>query len=137
MSSFQSMFRLESVVCTVQVTLHTMAPRPANRFGARPKLLEDVPPAVRARMWYMHDGAPAHFSCAVRDIFNHTDHDQWIGTGGPTAWPPLSPDFNPLDFYPWRHLTTLAYAAPVDNGEALHYRIVDALSDYRQLLQHL
>jgi hypothetical protein len=30
-----------------------------------PKLLEDVPLAVRACMWYMHDGAPAHFSHAV------------------------------------------------------------------------
>jgi hypothetical protein len=29
------------------------------------ELLEDVPLAVRARMWYMHDGAPAHFSRAV------------------------------------------------------------------------
>jgi hypothetical protein len=35
-----------------------------------PKLLEDVPPAVRAQMWYMHDGAPAHFSRAVRDVLN-------------------------------------------------------------------
>jgi hypothetical protein len=35
-----------------------------------PKLLEDVPLAVRARMWYMHDGAPAHFSRAVRDVLN-------------------------------------------------------------------
>jgi hypothetical protein len=25
----------------------------------RPKLLEEVPLAVRERMWYMHDGAPA------------------------------------------------------------------------------
>jgi hypothetical protein len=30
-----------------------------------PKLLEDVPLAVRARMWCMHGGAPAHFSRAV------------------------------------------------------------------------
>jgi hypothetical protein len=37
-----------------------------------PKLMEDVPLAVRARMWYMHDGAPAHFSCAVRDVLNNT-----------------------------------------------------------------
>jgi hypothetical protein len=34
------------------------------------KILEDVPLAVRARMWYMHDGAPAHFSRAVRDVLN-------------------------------------------------------------------
>jgi hypothetical protein len=35
-----------------------------------PKLLEDVPLAVRAQMWYIHDGAPAHFSRAVRDVLN-------------------------------------------------------------------
>jgi hypothetical protein len=28
------------------------------------KLLEDVPLAVRARMWYMHDGVSAYFSRA-------------------------------------------------------------------------
>jgi hypothetical protein len=33
---------------------------------------------------------------------------------------------NPLDFYLWRHLQTLVYAAPVGNEEALHRRIVDA-----------
>jgi hypothetical protein len=33
-----------------------------------PGLLEDVPLAVRAQMWYMHDGAPAHFSRAMRDV---------------------------------------------------------------------
>jgi hypothetical protein len=35
-----------------------------------PKLLEDVPLAVRARMWYMRDGAPEHFSRAGRDVLN-------------------------------------------------------------------
>jgi hypothetical protein len=35
-----------------------------------PKLLEDVLLAVRTRMWYMHDGDPAHFSRAVRDVLN-------------------------------------------------------------------
>jgi hypothetical protein len=34
------------------------------------KILEDVPLAVRAPMWYMNDGAPAHFSRAVRDVLN-------------------------------------------------------------------
>jgi hypothetical protein len=33
-----------------------------------PKLLEDVPLAVRARVWYMRDGAPAHSRRAVRDV---------------------------------------------------------------------
>jgi hypothetical protein len=35
-----------------------------------PKLLEDVPLAVRARTWHTHDGAPAHFTRAVRDVLN-------------------------------------------------------------------
>jgi hypothetical protein len=61
-----------------------------------PKLLEDVRLVVRARMWYMHDGAPAHFSRAVRDVFNNVYHDQWVGIGEPTAWPPRSPDLDPL-----------------------------------------
>jgi hypothetical protein len=91
-----------------------------------PKLLGDVPLAVRARIWYMHDGAPAHFSRAVRDVLNNTYHDQRIGRGGPTAWPPRSPDLNPMDFYLCGHVKTLVYAAPSDNEETLHHRIVDA-----------
>jgi hypothetical protein len=41
----------------------------------QPKLLEDVPPSVRARMCYMHDGATAHFSRAMGDVLNDTYHD--------------------------------------------------------------
>jgi hypothetical protein len=39
-----------------------------------PNLLEDIPLTARARMWYMRDGAPAHFSRAVRGILNNTNH---------------------------------------------------------------
>jgi hypothetical protein len=40
-------------------------------------LLHDLPKqlAVRARIWNMHDGAPAHFSHAVRDVLSDTYHD--------------------------------------------------------------
>jgi hypothetical protein len=48
------------------------------------------------------------------------------GTGVPTAWPPHSPDLNPLDFYLWVYLKTFVYAAPVDSEEALHHYIVGA-----------
>jgi hypothetical protein len=41
-----------------------------------PKILEVVPLAVRARMWYMHDGAPTHFSRAVRDVLSKTCHER-------------------------------------------------------------
>jgi hypothetical protein len=81
------------------------------------QLLEDLPLAVRARMWYMHDGAPAHLSRAVWDVLMNAYHDRWRGRGGPTAWPPRSSDFNPLEFYLWGHLKALVYAAPVDNEE--------------------
>jgi hypothetical protein len=66
-----------------------------------PNLLENVPLVVRARMWYMHDDAPARLSRAVGDVISNTYHDRWISKGGPTAWPPRSLDLNPLNFYPW------------------------------------
>jgi hypothetical protein len=88
--------------------------------------LGDAPLAVRARMWYMHDGALAHFSRAVRDVANNTYHDRWVCSGGPTAWPLRSPDLNPLDLYLCGHLNPLVHVAPVDNEEVPHHRIVDA-----------
>lgn len=36
-----------------------------------PVLLDNVPLAIRATMWFMHDGAPAHFSRIVRDVLNN------------------------------------------------------------------
>jgi hypothetical protein len=66
-----------------------------------PDVLEDVPLAVRARMWYMHISGSAHFSRAVRGIFSSTYHNRWINGGGPTAWSSSSPHFNLLDFCPW------------------------------------
>jgi hypothetical protein len=77
----------------------------------------------------MHDDAPTHFSCAVRDVLSNIYHDRWIGRGEPTAYPARLQDLN-LDFYLWGHLKTLVYAAPVDNEEALHL-IVDVCQSIR------
>jgi hypothetical protein len=91
-----------------------------------PELLEDAPQAVRARIWYMRDGAPAHCSRAVRDAVNNNYHGGWTGTGGAIEWPPRStPDLNPLELYLCGHLNALVYTAPVDNGEILHHHTVD------------
>jgi hypothetical protein len=79
-----------------------------------PNLLEDVPMAFRTGMWYLHDGAPAHFNRAAQHVLSNT------------AWPPLSPDLNPLDSYLWGHLNTPMYAAPADSEEALRHCTVDA-----------
>ena len=35
-----------------------------------PDLLEDVPLRQRQQMWFMHDGAPAHFHLSVRLYLN-------------------------------------------------------------------
>jgi hypothetical protein len=86
----------------------------------------------------MRDGAPAHFTRAVRDILNNTYPNGWIGTGGLTAWPPRSSDLNPQDFCLLERLKTLLYASLIDSEETLHYRIVDGrMSDYPQLPRNL
>lgn len=56
---------------------------------------------------YMHDGAPPHIT---RDVRAYLDQNflSWIGRGDGEnkflAWPPRSPDLNPLDFFLWGHL---------------------------------
>jgi hypothetical protein len=77
----------------------------------------------------MHDGAPIHFSLVVLrvDVLSNIYHDERICRRGPTAWPPISQNLIPMDFYLWGQLETLVYAAPVDNEEALHHRNVDEI----------
>jgi hypothetical protein len=77
-------------------------------------------------MRYMHYGVAAYFSRSKMFSITYI-----INRGGPTAWPPRSPDLNPLNFYLWGHLKTLVYVAPVDSEEALHHRIVDVCQTIR------
>jgi hypothetical protein len=51
----------------------------------------------------MHDGAPPHFSIAVREFLDNMYPARWIGWGGPIVWPRRSPDLNPVDFHLWGH----------------------------------
>ena len=64
-----------------------------------PELLENVPLAVRRRMWFQQDGAPAHFHNGVRNYLNVQFPNRWIGRNGPVAWPPRSPNMTSLDFF--------------------------------------
>jgi hypothetical protein len=68
-----------------------------------PQLLEEVTLRLRQSMWYMHDGAPAHFGIQVSNHLNDPYPGRWIGRGSPVAWPARSPDLNPLDIF---HLGT-------------------------------
>jgi hypothetical protein len=69
-----------------------------------PDYLEDMPLAFRRQLYFMDDCAPAHFSLSARRHLNGHYPGRWRGRGEPIAWPPRSPDLNPLDFYLWGHL---------------------------------
>lgn len=99
-----------------------------NRFlqETLPELFDNIPLGFRQNMWYMHDGAPAHFARTVRDTLNTAFPGRWIGRGGPVAWPARSPDLNPLDFFVWGHLQSLVYETPVDTADDLVARIAVA-----------
>lgn len=88
-----------------------------------PGLLEEVPLATRVLLWFMQDGAPAHFSLAARNYLQNTYPNRWIARGGYVAWPARSPDLNPLDFFLWGHLKSLVYETEVQSIEDLQLRI--------------
>jgi hypothetical protein len=88
-----------------------------------PDLLADVPLIICRELHFMHDGAVTHFSLIARRYLNRKFPGQWIGRGGPIAWPPRSPDLNTLDFL-WGHLKLFVYLSPVDYAETLRNQIV-------------
>jgi hypothetical protein len=97
------------------------------------QLLEEVPLTIRQRMWFLHDGAPAHFSLTAREHLNNTFPHRWIGRGGPVAWPPRSPDLNPLDFYLRGHLKTLVYSNPIPDVDTLRQRVEQGCAFIRRI----
>ncbi|XP_066157166.1 uncharacterized protein [Euwallacea fornicatus] len=72
-----------------------------NELG---NLLDDVPLNLRQVMFFMQDGAPAHFSRPVRDFLSTRFANRCIGRGFEIPWPPRSPDFNPMDFCVWGYV---------------------------------
>jgi hypothetical protein len=72
-----------------------------------PDFLADVPLIIRRELYFMHDGAPAHFSLVARRNLGRKFSGRWKGKGGSIAWPPRSSDLNPLNFYMWGHLKSL------------------------------
>lgn len=96
-----------------------------------PNLLDDVPIFTRHRMWFMHDGAPAHFSLLAREFLNQHYSNRWIGRRGTQSWPPRSPDLNSLDFFLWGHLKTLVYSIPINTEEELRNRIIVCFDNIR------
>jgi hypothetical protein len=83
---------------------HVLANRLTGRKSNMPDSLADVPLFIPVETHFTHDGSPPHFSLFALRYLN-----RWIGGGGPVAWPPLSPDLIPLDFYLWSPLKSLVY----------------------------
>jgi hypothetical protein len=88
-----------------------------------PEYLADVPLIIRQELHFMHDGVPAHLSLVARKYLNRKFTGWWMGRGGPIAWPPHSPQINPLDFYLWGHLKVPTLA---DRG----CRVVSAMNPH-------
>jgi len=97
------------------------------------ELLEDVPLNTRQSIIFQHDGAPPHYSNAVRDYLN-AQYPMWIGRGGTVAWPPRSPDLTPMDFCVWGLYKSLVYFHEVQSEEELRRRIDRASEEVRRII---
>jgi hypothetical protein len=60
-------------------------------------------------VFLQQDGAPAHYSCQVRNYLNEKFRNRWIGRGGPISWPARSPDLSPNDFFYWGYMKNNVY----------------------------
>jgi hypothetical protein len=89
--------------------------------------LQQVPGLLR-RVIFQQDGAPPHFALDVRAYLDQTFTGRWIGRAGSLAWPPRSPDLNPLDFYLWGHIKTNVYRTKPGSIDELKQRITDSVA---------
>ncbi|GFX06704.1 uncharacterized protein TNCV_1753071 [Trichonephila clavipes] len=64
-----------------------------------PVLLHSVPDNVKARMWFQHDGTPAHFSANVQCALDTAYPGRWIGRGGAVNLPVRSPGLSCPNFF--------------------------------------
>lgn len=85
--------------------------------------LNDLPENLRRNLWWQHDGAPPHFAANVREFLNDSYGNRWIGRGGPTAWPPRSPDLTPPDFFLWGYIKSKVYIEEPTTAQDMEERI--------------
>lgn len=91
-----------------------------------PVLLEGVTLDVRQSMWFQHDGCPAHYSIAAREVLDRDYNGRWIGRGGPINWPARSPDLTSPDFFLWGYLKDKVYQQVPTTRENMIERIRNA-----------
>lgn len=79
---------------------------------------------------FMQDGAPPHWSVAVRNWLSAMFPNRWMGRGSPNLpWPPYSPDLTPCDFFLWGWVKSQVYTTPIANLGELQGRIQQAFTD--------
>lgn len=88
-----------------------------------------------ADICYMHDGAPAHITNAVRTYLDE-NFSSWIGRGVGEmkilAWPPRSPDLNMIDFYLWGYLQHRVHMVGYDSIDELSNAIIEEVENIPQ-----
>lgn len=98
-------------------------------------LQQHLLPAMQPRddfhsLIFMQDGAPPHWSLAVRNWLTATFPERWMGRGSPNLpWPPYSPDLTPMDFFLWGWVKSQVYRTPVTDVEELRKRIRDVFGE--------
>ena len=93
---------------------------------------------VFSRLWWAHDGAPAHTSVDVSTSKIKYFRHKVIALHHPHGWPPRSPDLAPCDFFLWGYLKSKVYATAPLNLEDLKQRIIskwDAIKQTPQLVR--
>lgn len=82
-----------------------------------------APKAVGYSMWYMHDGATAHFSVGVRNVPSNTSHYRWIGTAESRA--------HQISSFGFLLPGTPRNPCVCNNEETLHRRTMNACQNIR------
>ena len=93
-----------------------------------------VLPALQARddfaeLYFQQDGAPPHYSLAVRAFLNQEFPHRWIGRRGAIEWPPRSPDITPMDFFMWGVLKEKVYERNPKTVQELRQYITESFAD--------
>jgi hypothetical protein len=79
-------------------------------------------------MFFMQDGAPAHYASDVRDWLDENFRTRWIGRRGSIDWPARSPDLTPADFFLWGYLKDILYKSKPRTLSNLKQSIISAFS---------
>lgn len=94
-------------------------------LGPVEEFCANVPLARLGKLWFQHDGAPAHSSSQARAYLDKAFPSQWIGRYGPVSWPARSPDLTSLDFFLWGYLKDRVYDQETTTPDALKARITE------------